>query len=110
MHPSLLLDIDILPFHGPPLWCLNLYWLEGQTVQGTCTREMTECWKCDLNTVNPDIEWEAFKTSIRDTFMSITGMLRKNTKICTEELESAMLKAGTEYNESPTSHTHSRRT
>lgn len=62
-HAPLSVDLAILPGSGPTIWRLNSYWLEDKVVQGTCRKGITEYWKDNLGTVDPSIEWEAFKTT-----------------------------------------------
>lgn len=52
--------------------------------------------------MNPLTEWEAFKTTLRGTFMFITGILLKNTQQHTVELKTAMTSAETAYASNPT--------
>lgn len=66
-------------------------------VQGECIKGIGHYWNMNLGTTDPLTEWEAFKTTLRGTFMSITGALRKNTQKSTEELESTMLAAESAY-------------
>lgn len=41
-HAPLLLEIDRLRSHGPPLWCLNSHWLEDQTIYNAYAWVMKE--------------------------------------------------------------------
>lgn len=52
--------------------------------------------------MDPLTEWEAFKTKLRGTFISISGILHKNTQQHTVELEMAMTSAETAYAFDPT--------
>lgn len=36
-------------------------------------------WNTNLNTASPSAVWEAFKSTLSGTFMSITGNLQKNS-------------------------------
>lgn len=104
-HAPLSVSLLILPGSGPVLWRLNSYWLEDEIVQGECRTSISNYWKQNLDKVDPPTEWDAFKSTLRGTFMSITGILRKNNKMRTEELENAMLSAESAYASNPVSDT-----
>lgn len=84
---------------------MNSSWLEDEMVQGECGREIASYWKENSCSDDPLTEWEAFKTTLRGTFVSITGVLYKNNQQLTLELETTMTAAERVYtsNPSPTS-------
>ena len=95
----------LLPGSGPAIWCLNSYWLEDEVVQGECRTGITNYWRDNLGKVDPSTEWDTFKTTLRGTFMSITGVLCKNNRMLTEELETVMVHAESAYASNPASDT-----
>lgn len=79
------------------MWRLNYYWLGDEIVQGECRKGIVNYWTENMGTVDPLNESEAFKTTLRGTFMSIIGILRKDTQQHTVELEASMLSAENAY-------------
>ena len=104
-HAPLSVDLLLLPGPGPAIWRLNSYWLEDEVVQGECRTGITNYWRDNLGKVDSSPEWDAFKTTLRGTFMSITGVLRKNNRMLTEELETVMVGAESAYASNPASDT-----
>lgn len=91
----------LLPGSGPAIWHLNSYWLEDEVVQEESRKGIVGYWKDNLGIVDASTEWEAFKTMLRGTFMSIKGVIRQNNRQRTEELETAMLTAESAYATNP---------
>lgn len=83
------------------MWCLNSYWLEDEIVQGECGKSIVNYWTENTGTVDSLTEWEAFKSTLWGTFMSITGLLRKNAQQHTVELEAEMTSSETTYTSDP---------
>lgn len=69
--------------------------------RGECKQGIAKHWNTNLGTADPLAKWEAFKTTLWGTFMSTTGVLRKNTQQRTEELENAMPAAESAYVQNP---------
>lgn len=74
-HTPPSVDLLLFPDSGPILWCLNSYWLEDELVQGEWRKVIAGYWKDNLDTADPLTEWETLKTTLRGSFMSITGGL-----------------------------------
>lgn len=104
-HAPLSVSLLLLPGSGPALWRLNPYWLEDELVQGECRMSISNYWKYNFDKVDPSTEWDAFKSTLRGDFMSITGIVRKNNQMRTEELENAMVCAESKYASNPASDT-----
>lgn len=98
-HAPLLVGLLLLPRSGLRVWRLKPHWLEDEIVQAECQRGVTDYWSMNQGTNGLTTAWDASKAVLRGTFMSITGILRKNAQQCTEELESALLKAEVEYSQ-----------
>lgn len=100
-HAPLLVGLLLLPRSGFRVWRLNPHWLKDEIVQVECQRSVTEYWSMNQGTTGLTTAWDVSKAVLRGTFMSITGIMRKNAQQCTEELESALMKAEAEYSQNP---------
>lgn len=104
-HAPLTVDLLLFPpGNGPSVWRLNLYWLVDEiVVQGECGKGIVNYWTENTGTADPLTEWEAFKSTLRGAFMSVTGILRKNMQQHTVELEAELTSAENTYTSDPSS-------